>query len=366
MKEQGSKISYKYERVYASLKRAIENGQYVKEDLLPSEKSLCGLYQVERTTVRRALAMLEEECFIVKEAGRGSRIIYEKNDNGNNLEKKNIAFLLPKGRQDMERISQPFFAGLFALVEKELSNEGLNLVYSALEDVDDFRNFMDRTNCAGIIFVSYIEREILTWSLSHGIPAVLINNFFEDYPSVIADGYKGMYLMCKHVIAAGHKRIGFICGVSGYYTTQVRMLGCEAAMQEAGLEIDERYVLQADWDFNSGFEAIKQSLQEDGYRDDYPTAFLAFNDHLAVGAIQAIAQYGAKVPEDISITGFDNLLESNYSLPALSTVDTHTSKIAHLAVLILLDQLKEKVIYPMKVQSPVELVLRNSVKDLRK
>jgi LacI family transcriptional regulator len=92
-----------------------------------------------------------------------------------------------------------------------------------------------------------------------------------------------------------------------------------------------------------------------------PTAIMAFNDGSALGAIQAISQFGLKIPEDISIMGFDNVEQAQYSVPSLTTVDTNISLMAVAAVENLLHQISDGKANNVKILTPVKLVIRDSV-----
>ena len=104
--------------------------------------------------------------------------------------------------------------------------------------------------------------------------------------------------------------------------------------------------------------AVEQMLAKNA---SYPTALVAFNDRLALGAIQAIRQAGLKVPDDISIIGYDNSDQAKYSVPKITTVEIHASLMAQTAARMLFQQIDDYEVLPVKILTPVELVEQDSV-----
>jgi GntR family transcriptional regulator of arabinose operon len=364
-----------YKRVYQELKEKIMKKDYSFGDLLPSEREIGETFNVDRTTVRKSLKLLVEDELVEKKAGKGTIVIYnpnvlkneikqeeKKEEKENRIESKTIAFLLPKSNNNNNRITQPFYSELFYTAEKSCQKHGYSLIYSTLAKDNDFEKFISSNSLAGIIFVSNIEEKYIESALELKIPAVLVNGYHKKIPSLSADNFSGMYEACKYLIKMGHKKIGIINGCSDYMSNKERLRGCITAMREHGIILDEKYVLGGNsWEFEDSFKVVKEMLLSS---NEYPTAILGFNDRLALGAIQAIQQFGLNVPEDISVIGFDNSDQAKYSVPQITTVESNVSLIAKATISMLFQQIVEYNVYPLKILTPVELIIRDSVKKI--
>lgn len=352
--------AFLYMKVYESLKEKIISGEYAHNSYLQSEHTLEKLFEVNRTTVRKALSMLVDEGLVKKKPGKGSIIVSpdKKENHIYTFAKRSVAFLLPKSTKNYDRITQPFYSSLFYTCEQECSKYDINLIYSTLNKDDDLDQIVDGGDYDAIFFVSNVPASILASAVKKEIPAVLINNYYPDMTSVISDGLTGSYLACKHLIDNGHTNIGLIMGPQNYETTRERINGFILAMQKAGIPVKKENLLQADWDYESGNIAVSNMLKSSS---NPPTALLAFNDHLAMGAIYAINAAGKQVPEDISVFGFDNMEQSRYTTPPLSTVQSNPKMIAKVATEILLDQLSYgRKPHPVKIITPIKLILRGT------
>lgn len=355
---------YRYQTVYEGLKAQIVDGVYRPEDLLPSEHSIGEQYQVDRTTVRKALQLLVDDGLVAKKAGKGTIVRgaqAAKRDEALPSPAANrdaIAFILPRSKRNDDRITQPFYATLFYTVEKLCQKSGYKLIYSTLHTVEDFQRETAANAYAGYIFVSNVPTRVLDLALEQKFPSILVNNYYERMTSVLSDNLEGTYRACRYLIERGHKEIGVVKGLPDYRSTQERLRGCIIALQEQGLSLNDDHVLQGEWDYESGYQAV-QALLQSGKK--LPTALVAFNDHLAVGAVRAIVEAGLQVPADISVVGFDNLEQAEYVSPGLTTVDIGASFMGEVTMHHLLGQIGQGVSHPVKILTPVKLVCRNSV-----
>ncbi|MHC0035362.1 LacI family DNA-binding transcriptional regulator [Pseudoneobacillus sp. C159] len=139
---------------------------------------------------------------------------------------------------------------------------------------------------------------------------------------VNVDDQKGVSLAVRHLIANGHKKIGFINGPSHANICHDRLAGYKIAMTEAGLTYEESWIMESDFTGEGGAKSIERLL------DSSPdlTACCFANDLMAIGAISKLATRGVSIPEDLSIVGYDGLFLTKYTSPPLSTVEIHASK----------------------------------------
>lgn len=352
-----------YKQVYEDIKRKIQSGTYPKDSLLPSEREIGEIYQVDRTTVRRALQILAAQGWVEKKAGKGTVVTLKDTSFGlspaePSAPKRPIAFFLPKGHDNNSRITQPFYASLFYNAERECQRRGYSLVYSTLDETDDFDSLTLNGAYAGIFFVSNVAASHIARAVKLRMPAVLINSYDEKLPSILSDNFSGTYQACTHLIQQGHKSIAVLNGDASYITNMERLRGCRSALKECGLNLKAEYSLGGNsWEFEAGFEAVSQMLKT---ASKLPTALVAFNDRLALGAIQAFQQAGLSVPGDVSVTGYDNSDQAKYSVPKITTVETHVELMAKISARILFQLIDDYEDCPVKILTPAELVVRES------
>ncbi len=153
-----------------------------------------------------------------------------------------------------------------------------------------------------------------------------------DFQTVGIDNFDGGYIATKHLIELGHKRILHITGPITSSEANSRIRGYERAMAEAKLQPS---IVQGDWSSDTGYRlGVELDLDHDA-----PTAIFTANDHLALGLLKALAGRGVSVPEDLSLVGFDDLPESPYFNPPLTTVRQDFAQLGELAMQMLLNDL---------------------------
>jgi LacI family transcriptional regulator len=149
------------------------------------------------------------------------------------------------------------------------------------------------------------------------LPLVLVDLHYDieaDYISV--DSYRGAYDAIKYLIELGHRRIGIIYNREDIPVGQVRLRGYQAALAEYGIRYDPELAIQGKWGVTSGRQGAEQLLA----LPERPTAIFAGDDQMAIGVLQTIYQHKLRVPEDISLVGFDDIEQAQYMHPALTTV----------------------------------------------
>lgn len=172
----------------------------------------------------------------------------------------------------------------------------------------------------------------------------------------------GGYLATKHLIDKGHTRIGCITGPRERRSGKERLQGFHNAMQEAGLPVREEWVLEGDFDCSGGVQAM-QGLAA---LPEVPEAVFVCNDMMAMGVINEAGRLGIRVPDDLSIVGYDDIYISRYTTPPLTTVHQPKGEIAAMAVDTLIDRLDAKRDKGREIRITPHLVERESVRDVRK
>lgn len=355
-----SKVSL-YKQVYENLRKQIADGKYKSGELLPSERELGEMFDVDRITVRSALEILVENGLVEKQAGVGTRVKELPLTQEQNTDSQNIIFILPKNINKADRIMEPFNSNLFYKIEKEIRKHGYSLIYTTIGDEDNLSDVLNGNNIRGIMFVSKIKERFYNEARRADIPTVLVNNYCEHCTSVMIDNEDGAYSAVKYLIEKGHKKIGVISGIPDYVTSRERYAGYKKALIEAGIEVEEQIKINGDWTFSGGYEAMSEILESE---TELPTAIFAFNDNTAFGAIKAIKEFEAQVPEEISIIGFDNIEQCEYMHPPLTSVNVDVKLIGKAASQHLLQSIQSRENLSMKIEIPTKLVVRESVAQI--
>ncbi len=188
----------------------------------------------------------------------------------------------------------------------------------------------------GMIVLSPIDEERYEQELTRkNIPYVLVDNqqHLSRSSSIQVDNFTGGYEATKHLIDLGHASIAHICGPESFLSSRERVRGYHAAMQEAGLF---PRMEQGGFDISSGYEIAERWLQS----GDMPTAVFAADDMMALGVMDALKNNGIRIPDDVSVVGYDDQLFATQFRPWLTTVRQPVEEIGAQAVELLLRQIE--------------------------
>lgn len=177
-------------------------------------------------------------------------------------------------------------------------------------------------------------------------------------PSVTFDNRAATRGMTSYLLGLGHRRIGFIAGPEQIRTSAVRLAGHRDAFEQAGIAFDPDLVESGGFTTEGGAKAASRLL---GRRDD-ATAIFAANDVMAFGVLHALAGMGIRVPEDVSVAGFDDIQLAGFALSPLTTVRVPMSELGRLGAQVALDALAGGRV--RSVRLPTEIVVRESTRSL--
>jgi LacI family transcriptional regulator len=175
-----------------------------------------------------------------------------------------------------------------------------------------------------------------------------------------ATNYRGGYDATKYLLELGHRRIGFITGTLDLGCSRERQSGYEVALYEYGLDIDPQLVQEGDFSQPTGFAAAQALLG----LPEQPTAIFASNDVMAFGVMEAVRDRGLRIPEDISIIGFDNIPQAVQVSPQLTTVQQPLAEMGREAARQLLELIQEPDRPYAHVELPTQLMVRASTRAL--
>jgi DNA-binding LacI/PurR family transcriptional regulator len=201
------------------------------------------------------------------------------------------------------------------------------------------------------------EAPIYQELVARGVPTVLLGHtapFCNQFVSVESDDLQASYAVTQHLLSLGHKRIAFLAGPPATPWTQERFEGYRRALREAGIEVDDRLVFQAGRTIEDGAKAASQMIAE----GSEATAVQAVNDVVAVGAAETLLKHGLKIPQDISVAGFGNILLGAHFRVPLTTTRQPKFRLGKAAVEVMHDLLRGR--RPEARRLPAELLVRAS------
>jgi LacI family transcriptional regulator len=304
-------------------------------------------YGISAATVARVQAVIEElgyESSLVARSLRNSRT--------------NVVGVLVS---DIE----PFSAELIKGVARALRGTGYELiVYSAGGKSPDHVGWENRalSRLGGTLIdgALLVTPTVVGPSFSAPVVAVDPHTGSDEVPTVDSDNRHGAALATQHLLDLGHRRIGFVGGRTDLESGRLRELGYRETLQRAGLDPDPRLVRNASYEADEAHAATVELLA----LAEPPTALFAANDLSAIAAMDAAASQGLRVPEDLSVVGFDNVPESALSTPPLTTVHQPIQQMGERAVEILVGLLAGRAPDAMHVTLPTRLVERASCAPL--
>ncbi|MFA5863201.1 MAG: LacI family DNA-binding transcriptional regulator [Phycisphaerae bacterium] len=218
----------------------------------------------------------------------------------------------------------------------------------------------------GMVIIGHMDQKELEQASTWGIPICLINNKFvhPNFCSSSLDDYSGARDVVQYLAALGHERIGFVYGSLEWPGTRARHQGYIDTMADLGLEVNPHYLVKVDehqQNYQGGYFATEKLLRE------VPdlTAIFYINDWYAIGGICAIKAYGKRIPEDISLVGFDNSWMGEEVLPRLTTVSMEAPEICREAASTLIRAVENKPVARPHVNIRPKLFIRDSCAPLR-
>jgi DNA-binding LacI/PurR family transcriptional regulator len=236
-------------------------------------------------------------------------------------------------------LDNPIFPALAQAIETRAAPMGLasilcNTASAAFREVDYVHMLLDR-GVQGMIFIS-CEMTNLRGDHSHyarlvdeGARIVFVNGAVVtfDVPSIGVDERAAGEMATRHLIELGHKRIGFVAGPEHYLPTQLKAAGRDTALAAAGLNGDD-LAANAEFGVEGGGRALAALLD----RPKPPTGVICSSDMMAIGALHEAVRRGLRVPDDLSIVGFDGIDATRWSVPELTSVEQPIAQIAETAV----------------------------------
>ena len=191
-----------------------------------------------------------------------------------------------------------------------------------------------------------------------GTPIVAVdhNAFSSSLPTVDSENLEGAVSATNHLLELGHRHIGFLAGRNDLESARLRERGYREALAAAGIPVDESLVRVGGYNAATAAEPARRLLE----LPQRPTAIFAANDMTALETMAVAKTLGLRVPDDVSVVGFDNVPESALGEPPLTTVEQPIQEMGREAVRLLLDLIEDRTDEPARVVLPTRLVVRQS------
>jgi LacI family transcriptional regulator len=261
--------------------------------------------------------------------------------------------------------TNPVYARMVVAVEERAHELGYDILFAHSHNLPEreescIRRFLSRR--VDGLFISPVyryeaEARIYQEILASKTPTVLLGppaTFCKSFPSVEIEEQMASYTATQHLIRLGHKRIAYLTGPQVAPWAHERFEGYRRALREAGLEVDDKLVFQSGSTIEDGTNAALQMLNE-GCK---ATAVQAVSDLVAIGCANALLSQGLRIPEDISIAGFGNILVAEYFRVPLTTISQPKHRLGSVAMDIMMAMIRGEKVESQRL--PAELVERKS------
>lgn len=284
-------------------------------------------------------------------------------------EAREIRFVLFK-RHGFVVDDTPFFSQLISGIETALRMNGYRMLITQLDLTENHTSeTLDSLVCDSCNGVLVLATEMIRddMALFGGLkkPVVYLDNYFRDDHAdcVSISNEESAYAATSMIIEAGHTVIGLLSSSTHINNFYYRKRGFETALHDFGLELLPEHEVSICPTLEGSYRDMKAILKSG--KNDYPTVFFAENDIIAQGAMRALKEYGIRIPEDVSIVGFDDMPFCELLTPRLTTVNVNKQNIGQEAVTLLLRRIEDDRIAAISTFVKTEIVKRDSLLDIK-
>lgn len=313
---------------------------------------ITGNAPVRESTRRRVEAIIEKHNF---QPNAVARSLFKK-------ETMTLGFIQPD-------ITNPFFAMIFGEAEKQaLASDYTMILCNTMSDqiieAKSLRMLAEK-QVDGIIFMGGRINRTRTdpneaaevRDVLENIPIVMINGRMQgvDCHIVRTNERQGVIDLIAHLADQGHQSVGLLGGVRGITATDLKIRAFKQAARDFGLTYRDEWIIPGDFSIDCGMNTMAQLLEH----KERPTAVLGMNDLVAIGAIKAAGQYGLRVPDDVAVTGFDDIHLAEIFPPGITTASHNFAEVGRTAIDIMMGLLNGEPVRKETVIS-MALVIRRS------
>jgi len=259
--------------------------------------------------------------------------------------------------------NNPFYAEVLSGIEAEAKSNNYHIILT-----NTMRNYQEEENAIDLLLAKQVDglliapvqekNEDIYKLIESRIPFVVVGRDYENLSvdAVYSDELKGGYIATEYLIKKGFRKISYIGGYTYKSPARRRLEGYKKALTDYGILINEDLIKIGDIDIENGYSNTKD-LFDQGF--DFQAIF-AYNDMMAFGAIKAIKERGLKIPEEIGVVGYDNILFSSLVSPPLTTVNLKKDELGRECVRLLLSKINGHHKKNKKIVLDVELIIRGT------
>lgn len=266
---------------------------------------------------------------------------------------------------------QPFFMELIQYLEERSRTHGYSLMFSTIniqEDQQGVQQYLTENNSKGIILLgTNLDQDIIRQIASLETNLVVLDTCFETLAVnfVVMNNIKGAYDAGCYLCDRGHEHVGYVQSDIRMYNFDMRRQGFLTALTEHQLNVSESNLFTVSPTLLGVQEDFKQQIQDRLNRNEsLPTALFCECDYIAISVIKSLTEMGIRVPEDISIIGFDNISEAEVITPELTTIHVEKKVMAAHAVDMLIQMIEHDDKVKMKIIVDTTIIERASCRDL--
>lgn len=235
-----------------------------------------------------------------------------------------------------------YFSRVLQAVKEQVEEKGYDLTFISKNLGGDHMTYLEHCrwrNTEGVIIacIDFKDPQVIELIESE-MPVVTIDYVAENLNAIMSDNFAGLYELTSHLISLGHKDIIYAYGHPSYVTSE-RIYGFKRALEDAGIELDENNLIESRYDDKARNIQVINKIME---RDSLPSAIIFPDDYSAVWGIKTLREMGLRIPEDISIAGFDGLEIGEMINPRLTTMMQNTRRIGNEAALKCIQMLESK------------------------
>lgn len=335
--------------------------EHKKELTVSTMKDVAEMAGVSTATVSRALMNPEKVSTVTRQKVEQAVLavgysLHALSRNTKRNESRTILVIIPD-------ISDPFFADIIQGIEFAAARQDyLILLADCAQQTQQNRTFIN------LIITKQIDGMLLLGTNlpfdaskeeQHNLPPMVMANEFSpelELPTVHIDNLTAAFEAVDYLHELGHERIACISGPEKLPLSHYRLEGYMQALNRNGITINNSYILRGDFSYEAGAETFIKLMA----LSPPPTAIFCHNDVMAIGAMWQAKKMGLRIPQDVSVVGFDNLKISQYCDPPLTTVKQPRYEIGRQAMLLLLEQLQGNPVRSGSHLLSTELIVRES------
>ncbi|MEX0678337.1 MAG: GntR family transcriptional regulator [Chthoniobacterales bacterium] len=355
-----SRAQYLYRQISERIRKEIEEGKIAPLGRLPSMDELAKRHDVNKITVRKALAELRAEGLIYSVPAQGT-FVADPSVRENRRVRATMTSVGIVGHVLRKESLGPYHLEILAGIQTELSRQHAALVIlpaGELRKEEDYIRLVQQAHVDAVIYLGPIAQPILGHLIRQGPPAVVADapEGYGNADVICFDNAAGARVAAEHLYEMGHRRLAIVTG-DKQVASREREQAAIDYWTSRGIPAGSIRRIHGDFSRESGMRAGEQLLRG----KDMPTGIFCLNDEMAVGllvALQTDARY--RVPQDVSVIGFDDIFWAASSVPALTTVRVDKCLMGRLAAQRVLERMQEPSLPATYIRVEPLVVLRNS------